>query len=161
MKFYILLSKWKICFQNPFLRWNWKLRLMVTAWSAQTLVFKDFFFFLFLLKAHPVHSCIYSLVVGPSSCGMWDVSSAWPDQRCHVSAQDPNWQNPGLPQRSALLNHSATGLAPKLLFLKQKCEIILLKNGINSKVSYEVISIRDYSLRSNVMECIYNLGDMM
>uniref|UniRef100_A0A9L0K5C3 Sperm associated antigen 16 n=1 Tax=Equus asinus TaxID=9793 RepID=A0A9L0K5C3_EQUAS len=29
-------------------------------------------------------------VAGPSSCGMWDATSMWPDERCHVRAQDPN-----------------------------------------------------------------------
>ena len=37
------------------------------------------------------------LVVGPSSCGMWDATSAWFDEQCHVRAQDSNQQNTGLP----------------------------------------------------------------
>uniref|UniRef100_A0A3Q2LMG2 Large ribosomal subunit protein mL42 n=1 Tax=Equus caballus TaxID=9796 RepID=A0A3Q2LMG2_HORSE len=37
----------------------------------------------------PVHSCVF-LVVGPSTCGMWDATSAWPDEWCHVHTQDPN-----------------------------------------------------------------------
>ena len=37
-------------------------------------VFKDFIF-PFSPKAPRVHSCVF-LVVGPSSCGMWDAASA-------------------------------------------------------------------------------------
>ena len=48
--------------------------------------FKNFIFF---SQSPPVHSYVF-LVVGPSSCGMWDAASAWPDERCHVHAQDPN-----------------------------------------------------------------------
>ena len=48
-----------------------------------------YFVFLFILPKPPVHSCIF-LVVGPSSCGMWDAASAWLDEWCHVRAQDPN-----------------------------------------------------------------------
>ena len=51
-----------------------------------------FFFFLLLLflpKATQVHNCIF-LVVGPSGCAMWEATSAWPDEQCHVCAQDPN-----------------------------------------------------------------------
>ncbi|XP_070082805.1 queuosine-tRNA galactosyltransferase isoform X12 [Equus przewalskii] len=33
---------------------------------------------------------------GPSSCAMWDATSTWSDERCHVRAQDPN---PGPPQQ--------------------------------------------------------------
>ena len=57
------------------------------------------FFFSFFSQSPQVHSCV-SLVAGPSSCGMWDASSAWPDEWCHVHAQDSNRRNPG-PQRSA------------------------------------------------------------
>uniref|UniRef100_A0A9L0T568 Potassium channel tetramerization domain containing 19 n=1 Tax=Equus caballus TaxID=9796 RepID=A0A9L0T568_HORSE len=44
---------------------------------------------------------LYILVAGPSSCGIWDAASTWPDERCHVRAQDPNQRNPGGLQRSA------------------------------------------------------------
>ena len=43
---------------------------------------------------------------------MWDATSAWLDEQCHVHARDPNWWNPGLLKQSEL-NHSATGLAPR------------------------------------------------
>ena len=55
----------------------------------------EFFFFSFFFpKPPPVHSCIF-LVVGPSSCGMWDAASAWFDEQCHVCAQDSNQRNTG------------------------------------------------------------------
>ena len=34
---------------------------------------------------------------------MWDATSAWPDEQCHVRTRDPNWWNPGLPKRSMRL----------------------------------------------------------
>uniref|UniRef100_A0A9L0TKW0 M-phase specific PLK1 interacting protein n=1 Tax=Equus caballus TaxID=9796 RepID=A0A9L0TKW0_HORSE len=36
-----------------------------------------------------VHGCVFS-VVNSSSCGMWDVASAWLEERCHVHSQDLN-----------------------------------------------------------------------
>ena len=48
------------------------------------------FYFSFFSPKPPVHSCIF-LVVGASSCGMWDTTSAWPD----VSTQDSNQRNTG------------------------------------------------------------------
>ena len=57
---------------------------------------KDIFFPLFLPKAPPGRSCIF-FIVGPSSCGMWDAASAWPDEQCHVRAQDSNQRNTGPP----------------------------------------------------------------
>ena len=62
-------------------------------------IFFCFFFFNFIFPFSPqsplVHSCVF-LVVGPSSCGMWDTASAWLDEQCHVRGQDPNRRNPGL-----------------------------------------------------------------
>ena len=43
-----------------------------------------FFFFLFFPKPLPS----YILVAGPYGCALWDTASAWPDERCHVRAQD-------------------------------------------------------------------------
>ena len=51
-------------------------------------------FFPFSLKTPLVHSCVF-LVVGPSSCGMWDAVSAWLDERYHVPTQDLNQRKPG------------------------------------------------------------------
>ena len=64
--------------------------------------FFKIFIFPFSPKAPPVHSCVF-LVVGPSSCGMWDATSAWLDEQCHVRIQDPNQQNPGPPKWSTNL----------------------------------------------------------
>ena len=50
--------------------------------------FKDFIF-PFSPQIPLVHSRVF-LIVGPSSCGMWDAASAWLDERCHVRAQDPD-----------------------------------------------------------------------
>ena len=47
------------------------------------------FVFPFSPQSPLVHSCVF-LVVDPSSCGMQDAASAWPDERCHVHTQDPN-----------------------------------------------------------------------
>ena len=61
--------------------------------------FKDFIF-PFSPQRPPVHSCIYFLAVGPSSCGTWNATSAWLDERCHLRAQDPNHGNPRPPKQS-------------------------------------------------------------
>uniref|UniRef100_A0A9L0RXT8 PBX homeobox 3 n=1 Tax=Equus caballus TaxID=9796 RepID=A0A9L0RXT8_HORSE len=61
------------------------------------------------LNCHRMKPALFSVlceikektVVGPSSCSMWDAGPAWLDERCHVRAQDLNWQNPGPLQRSA------------------------------------------------------------
>ena len=54
----------------------------------------SFFFLRFYFSFSPPKSpgtqlCI--LVVGPSSCGMWDAASACLDERCHLCGQDSNW----------------------------------------------------------------------
>ena len=54
------------------------------------------FFFPFSPQSPPVHSYIF-FVVGPSSCGMWDATSAWFDEQCHVRTQDLNQWNTGPP----------------------------------------------------------------
>ena len=59
------------------------------------ILFKHFFFkilfifLFFLLPEAPQYIVVY-FSVGPSSYGMWDAASSWPDDRCHVCAQDPN-----------------------------------------------------------------------
>ena len=75
-----------------------------------------FIFFLFLPKPPSTHLCIF-LVVGPSSCGMWNAASAWPDKWCHVHTEDSNWETLGRRSRASELNHSATGLAPRVTIL--------------------------------------------
>ena len=73
------------------------------SWKQRKMLDKIFFLLkiLFSPKAprYIVHSCVF-LVVGPSSCGMWDATSAWPEEWCHVHAQDSNWWNPGLLKQS-------------------------------------------------------------
>ena len=61
--------------------------------------FKDFSFPFFPQSA-PVRSCVFFLVVGPSTCGMWDAASAWLDEQCHVHAQGSNQPNPEPPKQS-------------------------------------------------------------
>ena len=70
-----------------------------TLFSFLSFFFLKIFFFRFSPQSPPVHSCIF-LVVGPSSCGMWDTASAWLDEQCHVRVQDSNLRNTGLPQQS-------------------------------------------------------------
>ena len=45
---------------------------------------------------------------------MWDAASVWPDEQCHVRAQDLNWQNPGLPKRSARTQPLGHGAGPRI-----------------------------------------------
>ena len=71
------------------------------------------FFPLFFFSPKPPSTQLYILVVGPSSCGMWDAAWAWPDERCHVCAQDPNRRKSGPLSRAHELNHSAMGRAPQ------------------------------------------------
>ena len=52
----------------------------------------------------PQDIVVYFLVVSPYSCGMWDSASPWPDERCHVCAQDLNQRNPGLPAEAEHTN---------------------------------------------------------
>ena len=68
-----------------------------TSWRARNYL-KDFIF-PFSPQSPLEYSCAF-LVVGPSSCGMWEAASAWPVERCHVHAQDPNQRNPGPPKQS-------------------------------------------------------------
>ena len=86
--------------------------------------FKDFIFFFFSPKP-PVHGCIF-VVVGPSSCGMWDAALAWPDEWCHVRAQDPNQETLGCRRGACKFNHSATGPAPRSIFLTQSFHKLIL-----------------------------------
>ena len=63
-----------------------------------TTVANLFFFFLLYLPKPPLYTVVYlGCRSFQSSCGMWDAASTWPDEWCHVRAQDPN---PGLLQRS-------------------------------------------------------------
>ena len=76
--------------------WNFKVVMIINT----IYIFFKHFIFPFSPKA-PQYIVVYFFSVGPSSCGMWDATSAWPDERCHVRAQDWNGQNPGPLERSA------------------------------------------------------------
>ena len=57
-----------------------------------------FFFFFFSPKPPSTQLCI--LVVRASGCAMWDATSAWPGEWCHVQTQDLSRWNPRLPKWS-------------------------------------------------------------
>lgn len=54
---------------------------------------------------------------------------------------------------------TSTTWSEQILVLTKKCKLMLLKNGINPKISCEVVSVIDYSLGLNVKEGMYNLGE--
>ena len=68
-------------------------------WGKEYVFLLFLFLFCFFSPNLP-STWLYILVVGPSSYGTWDATSLWPDEWCHVRAQDPNQQSPGLPQWS-------------------------------------------------------------
>ena len=92
-----------LCIYHTIFPWLPKSLLRISRYSRYSILFffflKKDFIFPFSPQSPPVHSCIF-LVVGPSSCGMWDAASAWPDECCHVPAQDSNGRNPGLLKQS-------------------------------------------------------------
>ena len=66
------------------------------AWSFDS--WASFFFKILLFSffsPKPFSPQLYILVVGPSSCGMWDAVSAPLHELCHVRARDLNRRNPG------------------------------------------------------------------
>ena len=79
--------------------------------TSSFFVFFKILFFPFSTQSPPVHSCVF-LAVSSSSCGIWDATSAWLDEQCHVCTQDSNPQNPGLLKRSPHTYHLATGPTP-------------------------------------------------
>ena len=101
----------------------WSLGQMVSVWFFKKLpallqrgflfyfIFKDFIC-PFSPQSPPVHSCTF-LAAGPPSRGMRDAAPAWPDEQCHIRAQDSNRRNPGPPKQSSEVNHSATRPAPE------------------------------------------------
>ena len=80
-----------------FFVFNFFLRLAPELTSVANLPLFLFFFF-FFPKAPSTY--LYILVVGPSGSAMWDAASEWPDEQCHVRAQDPKWRNPGQLKRN-------------------------------------------------------------
>ena len=86
----------------------------------------QFFFFKifsFFSQSPPVHSCVF-LVVGPSSCGMWDATSAWLDEWRHIRAQDSNRWNSGLPKQNMRTLTTQPWGQPPPTFLIIKISII-------------------------------------
>ena len=65
-----------------------------------------------------------------SGCAMWDTTSAWLDERCHVRARIQTNETLGHQNRVCTLNRSALGLAPDQEFLSgmnvEFYEILLL-----------------------------------
>src|SRR3712207_7463903 len=84
-------------------------------------------------------SCILFLVVGPSSCGMWDATSAWPYEQCDDRTQDPNWRNSAnlTDRKSTRLNSSHANISYAVFCLKKK----------KKKTSYVSISLHNYIIR--------------
>ena len=95
-----------------------------------TFFFKILKFFLFLPKG-PWYMVVYFLVVDPSSCGMWDATSAGPDEQCQVRTQDPNQRTLGCQSRAWELNYSATGPAPVYPFYFKMAFITSLEDESN------------------------------
>ena len=71
-----------------------------------------FFFFLLLLPKAPQYILVYSSC--SSGCAIWDAATAWLDEQCHVRTRIPMDKTPGHWSGAHKLNHSATGLAPKI-----------------------------------------------
>ena len=69
----------------PLLKYEFFLKLAPELTTVANLLSS---FLLFLPKS--LQYIVVYIVVGPSSCGMWDAASAWPNEQCHISAQDPN-----------------------------------------------------------------------
>ena len=116
------------------------------------------FFLPFSPQSPPVHSCTF-LIVGPSSCGMWDTASAWFDEQCHVRGQDSNQWNTGPPA----VEHKNLTTRPR----GQPCECIILKlqflklhfssNGLSSERPFSV-SLPEYPHRSTSANlCLFTL----
>ena len=58
---------------------------------------------------------VYILVVGPSSCGMWDVASAWLMRGAMFMPRFQTGETLGHHSRAHELSHLATGRPPKAL----------------------------------------------
>ena len=93
---------------------SWRDKQLLCNWFSLSLFIKDLFF-PFSPQSPPVRSCTFS-IVSPSSCGMRNTAPAWPNEPCHVHAQDLNWQNPGLPKRSMRTQPLAHGTGPLIFF---------------------------------------------
>ena len=65
------------------------MRVTTSQYLHQHLLFYIFFSSCFI-SPNPPCTQLYILVASPSSCGMWDAVSTWPDEQCYARAQDPN-----------------------------------------------------------------------
>ena len=65
---------------------------------------------------------------------MWEAASAWPDEQCHVRAQDPNGQNPGPPKRSMNLTTWPWGWIPLTIWKENKQR----NKGLSSGTKYQL-----------------------
>ena len=61
------------CFLGCFLGWDFAYSFIVCP-----------FFFFYFISPNPHCTQLYILVACPSSCGMWNAASTWPDEWCHV-----------------------------------------------------------------------------
>ena len=73
------------------------------------------FYFSFFSQSPHVHSCVF-LVVGPSSCGMWDTASAWLESSATSAPRIRTGETLGHQSRVRELNQLATALAPNYIF---------------------------------------------
>ena len=78
-------------------------------------VFLKILFLLFLPKLL-VHSCVF-LVVGPSSCGMWDAIQHGLTSGAMSAPRIRTGETLGRRSGARELNHSATGPAPKVFYV--------------------------------------------
>ena len=76
--------------------------------------FLRFYLFTFSPQSSLVHSCVF-LVVGPSSCGMWDATSAWLVSSVMSTPRIRNGETLGCWSGVHECNPSATGPAPKFV----------------------------------------------
>ena len=86
--------------------------------------FLKILFFPFSPQSPPVHSCIF-LVVGPSSCGMWEAASAWFDEQSHVRTQDSNRWNTGPPAAERANPTTRPGPAPPSTFARGQLRTVI------------------------------------
>ena len=68
-------------------------------------------------SSKPPSTQLCILVVGPSSCSMWDTASVWPDEWCRVCTQDVNQRNPGPRKQSTRTSPLGHRAGPSKCFL--------------------------------------------
>ena len=95
--------------------------------------FSLYIFFMLFSPQVPQYVVVYF------SCGMWDATSAWPDECCHVRAQDPNQWNPGpWKWRAWTLTTRPWGRPPvyTFIFLNLNSVDVLARQSFQSKKIY-------------------------